>query len=154
MINRQKKTGLSKKKARLFVFVFFVLGLTSCGESTTSEIAKIDAPTATPEVKETVKAVADPYAAAGRYAAYAKSYPLPDGITPYGPPLLYYSLQANCSRCHDWVSDLNSIKSRLKKNKSYGSIQDKIISGSMPVNAPTFAKSEAGKELLDLLNKL
>lgn len=152
MINRQSKTGPSKKKARLIGFVFFFFGLTACGESSNSEIAKIAIPT--PEAKETATVVQDPYAAAGRYTTYAKSNPLPDGVTAYDPPLLYYSLRVNCSRCHDWVDSLSSVKSRLKKNKAIGSIQDRISSGSMPINSPTFAKSDAGKELLDLLNNL
>ncbi|MFZ9518855.1 MAG: hypothetical protein ACO3A4_00090 [Silvanigrellaceae bacterium] len=91
---------------------------------------------------------------AGRYANYIKQNPVSSYYTPYEPKLLFYSLYVNCLGCHEFVGSLAQVKSRLEKNKPNGSIQDKILSGSMPPNKPKFATSPEGKELLDLLNKL
>jgi hypothetical protein len=91
---------------------------------------------------------------AGRYAEYIKLNPVSSYYTPYEPKLLFYSLYVNCSGCHEFIGSLSVVKSKLEKNRPNGSIQDRILSGSMPPNKPKFATSAEGKELLQLLNSL
>ncbi|MEY3902218.1 MAG: hypothetical protein RL189_1524 [Pseudomonadota bacterium] len=123
----------------------------SCGTSQPAPTSDVSvrptpSPTAVAEVKVTNEA--------GRYADYIAKKPIPAIYKPYDPKLLFYALYVNCAGCHDFVTELAEVKDRLEKNSAYGSIQDRISTGSMPPNKPNFATSAEGKELLSLLNSL
>ena len=120
-----------------------VIGIVACGGENQQPVAKPRATSAASTNKIN----------AGRYTDYYTRNPL-TSLKPFEPQPLFYALLYNCGNCHEFTRALSSITPKLEKNKANGSIQDIISSGSMPPNNPNFAKSDAGKELLDMLNKL
>jgi hypothetical protein len=131
---------------------FICLLATACGDSSQPPIVQMDT------TKLSSKAQTDDAAGkkpnAGRYTDYYLRKPISGLIKPFEPQPLFYSLLYNCGGCHEFTRTLNTLLPKLEKNNPSGSIQDAIASGRMPPNDPNFAASEAGQELIDMLNRL